>query len=231
MGYAVSVSAGLGRSGMSCDTDARNSLDSEAGFLESAGCVPSIAGRALGELPPQTQDALKRLRQRAIRLLARRDHSQKELGRKLASEPVPRRRRRGEGDVAPAGDHTDESPGLPPLTDRIAWVLADLAARGYLDDGRFATSLVRRESARHGVLLIERRLAETGISGADAEPFLAEARGREFESALALWKRRFGTPPSDLRERARQARYLANRGFSPEVVHRIVGRRGHLEED
>ncbi|MEZ5653607.1 MAG: regulatory protein RecX [Burkholderiaceae bacterium] len=178
-----------------------------------------------------TQQALKRLRQRAIRLLAQRDFSRAELARRLSSQPATRAAKScnatgvdpalGEAVALPAG----EEPTLPALADRVAWVIDDLSARGYLDDQRFAHALVRRESARHGVLLIERKLAEHGLDRDTAAAMLADARQGELARAYALWQRRFGAPPADLRERARQTRYLAQRGFSAEVVRRIVGGR------
>jgi regulatory protein len=61
---------------------------------------------------------------------------------------------------------------------------------------------------------------------------VAQARRRalenELESARAVWLKRFGKAPANLRERARQARFLAQRGFEPEVIGQVLG--GDLEE-
>ncbi|MEZ5661646.1 MAG: regulatory protein RecX [Burkholderiaceae bacterium] len=221
-----------------------------------------LQGRALGSLPLATQAALKQLRQRAIRLLARRDFSRAELARRLASPPAGRRRRRTDdaldSDVADSdaadsdaadsdaadSDAADSDaafappaaldsepladiaePPVPALAQCIEWVLDDLAVRGYLDDQRFARGLIRRESPRRGVLLLARKLAEHGLEGDDAANLLADARQRELARAHALWQRRFGATPADPRERMRQLRFLAQRGFSAEVVRKVVAGR------
>ena len=54
------------------------------------------------------------------------------------------------------------------------------------------------------------------------------ARENELDSARAVWLKRFGKPPASRRERARQARFLEQRGFDPEVIRQVLG--GDLEE-
>jgi regulatory protein len=44
----------------------------------------------------------------------------------------------------------------------------------------------------------------------------------ELVQATTLWRRRFGAPPADEREKARQARYLVARGYSMSVVLRML---------
>ena len=64
------------------------------------------------------------------------------------------------------------------------------------------------ELARHGLKL-------------SAQP-LQQLRESELERAIQLWRRRFGMPAQDLRERARQMRFLAGRGFSGEVIRQVL---------
>ncbi len=40
--------------------------------------------------------------------------------------------------------------------------------------------------------------------------------------AKAVWERRFGRPPADMAERAKQVRFMVARGFSRAVVSRII---------
>lgn len=40
--------------------------------------------------------------------------------------------------------------------------------------------------------------------------------------AKAVWERRFGRPPADMTERAKQVRFMVARGFSRAVVSRII---------
>jgi len=65
-------------------------------------------------------------------------------------------------------------------------------------------------------------LRAKGISKEAAASAAREARITEFERALEIWRRKFGARASDLKERARQARFLLARGFSTEVINRIL---------
>jgi regulatory protein len=47
-------------------------------------------------------------------------------------------------------------------------------------------------------------------------------RSSELDRARAVWQGRFGAVPADARERARQMRFLAGRGFSAEVIRSVV---------
>ena len=127
------------------------------------------------------------LHARALRLLARRDHSRLELERKL--EP-----------------HASDPTELDALLD-------DLQARGWLSEQRLVDELLRAAAGRYGARKVLEQLHDKGVS----PEVLAQARERasesEFESAMALWRKRFGEPPADLRERARQGRFLERRGF------------------
>jgi len=96
-----------------------------------------------------------------------------------------------------------------------------LEAHGYLSDARFVESRVHARVARHGMTRIKHELARHGLA---LEPAQAAAlRETEYERARAIWLRKFGQPGVDARERARQARFLAARGFAADVVRRVVG--------
>jgi regulatory protein len=73
---------------------------------------------------------------------------------------------------------------------------------------------------RYGNLRIRQELAQHGLS--PDEQTLQQLRESEFERARAVWQRKFGQVPSDAHERARQMRFLAQRGFSAEVVRRVL---------
>ena len=51
---------------------------------------------------------------------------------------------------------------------------------------------------------------------------LASLRGTEVERARDVWRRKFGMLPSDAAQRAKQARFLAARGFGGEVIRRVL---------
>jgi regulatory protein len=145
------------------------------------------------------------LLRRAIALLARRDYSRAEIERKL---------RRG---LLPSDDPR-----------RIAQVLDHLEALGLVSDAKLAVAFVRSRSARFGPSRLRHELELRGIDPGVIADALREAGGGELEAAHALWRGRFGTVTEDRRERARQARFLAARGFSLAVISRVVA---GLEED
>jgi len=96
-----------------------------------------------------------------------------------------------------------------------------LAANNYLSEARFVESRVNARSRKQGTLRIKLELSRHGLA---LEPEQAAAlRETEFARAQALWQRKFGELAPDARLRARQARFLASRGFAADVVRRIVG--------
>ena len=96
-----------------------------------------------------------------------------------------------------------------------------LVAHKYLSETRFVESRVNARSRKQGTLLIKLELSRHGLA---LEPEQAATlRETEFARAQALWQRKFGELAPDARLRARQARFLAARGFAADVVRRIVG--------
>ncbi|MCL6556600.1 MAG: recombination regulator RecX [Burkholderiales bacterium] len=136
------------------------------------------------------------LRQRALALLARREHSRAELRRKLAAH-APR--------------------------EELESLLDELSRRGWLSDARFAESLVRAKGARLGSLALAHTLRQRGVPEALVQSQLAALSASELERAREVWRRRFGSPPRDARERARQMRFLQGRGFPLGVIVRVLG--------
>jgi regulatory protein len=96
-----------------------------------------------------------------------------------------------------------------------------LTAHDYLSESRFVESRVHARSRKQGTLRIKLELSRHGLA---LEPEQATAlRETEFTRAQALWQRKFGELAPDARLRARQARFLAARGFAADVVRRVVG--------
>ena len=180
------------------------------------------------------------LKAQALALLARREHSRQELHAKLLAHARKQAQAAPAAGLAPAGEHgLTADPDAPAVWDereqasiwhaRIEAVLDELAVARYLSDERFAEARVHARAAGQGQARIRHELARHGVALPDE---LADAlRSTEFSRAQALWQRRFGTPAQDPRERARQMRFLAARGFSGDVVRKVVGGRDVLEED
>lgn len=136
------------------------------------------------------------LKGRALKYLSAREHSRVELARKLAPH---------------AEDPAD-----------IEAVLDDLQARGFLSEARYVASVVHRRAERFGTARIRQELLSKGTSADDMAEALTTLRGTELERANELWRRRFGQPPADAREAARQGRFLMARGFAGEVVRQVL---------
>lgn len=143
------------------------------------------------------------LKARALRWLSQREHTRVELERKLRRHALP-----DEAGAAPA-------PDLAPLLD-------ELEAKGYLSDARAAESMLGGRGQRYGTRRLKHDLQRKGVAPALVAETVERAQQTEWERALELWRRKFGTPAPDAAGRARQARFLASRGFPTEVILRIV---------
>lgn len=155
------------------------------------------------------------LQARALRWLAQREHSRGELRAKLlrvagaAGGPFGGRGGEGADDAGAAPDPAE----IDALLDR-------LQRQGVLSDERFVQSRLRLRSAQHGLRRLEAELSRHAVAlpAADRQRLLAT----ELPRAVDLWRRRFGGPAADPKLRARQMRFLAARGFSPEVIRKAA---------
>lgn len=148
------------------------------------------------------------LKARALKLLAQREHSRIELRRKLMPHAVA-------ACEATSTDATPETPG-PCLDKLLDW----LEARRYLSESRFIESRVNARAARFGQRRIQLELAQHGLA-LDSET-ASELKSTELQRARDLWQRRFGDLPADVGARAKQARFLAGRGFSGDTIRKVL---------
>ena len=136
------------------------------------------------------------LRSRALGLLARREHSRVELQRKLSP-------------------HTEDAQELIDLLD-------DFTRRGWLSDARFAEALVHDKQAKFGTSRLAYELRQRGVEESVIRDQLAELKDSELERARQVWQSKFGVLPEDAKARAKQMRFLQSRGFSFEVIGKIM---------
>ncbi len=136
------------------------------------------------------------LRSRAIKLLARREHTRAELANKLAAHGTQ---------------------------EEINAVIAELQACHLQSDTRFAESYVRSKAPRLGTLRLrynmltkglDRELVESHLAAVDMPDDLARAR--------SLWNRKFGAAPANTKEWTGQARFLQARGFASDTIRRLL---------
>jgi regulatory protein len=171
--------------------------------------------------------AARSLKARALQWLAQREQSRVELRRKLL--------RQLRADLASAGEPDDVSEARDEgATEQVDAVLDWLESNGYLSAERFVESRVHARAARYGNLRIRQELQQHQL-GLSSE--LAQTLGAsEVDRARAVRAKRFTELPRDAADRARQARFLSGRGFSPDAVraalrHTSAADRGDDEPD
>ncbi len=129
-------------------------------------------------------------------MLARREYSRPELERKLA--PLA------------------EDPG------EIVQLLDDFERRGWLSERRVVEQLVATRRRRYGTRRIAHELREKGVSEAAIAVAESELKESELDAARAVWIRKFGVVPANARDKARQMRFLQGRGFSLDIIRRLL---------
>jgi regulatory protein len=138
-------------------------------------------------------------------LLARREHGRVELSRKLLRRGAPQA--------------------------LIEAALERLAEEGLLSEVRYLESFVAsRARAGYGPQRIREELTQRGLARGDIDQALRESGIDWFTQLRETWQRKFsGCMPSDARERAQQGRFLAYRGYSMEMIGRLLSGRGEWD--
>jgi regulatory protein len=136
------------------------------------------------------------LRARALNLLARREHSRVELGHKLS----------------PHGE-----------ADEVDALLDQLEQENLLSNTRYAEALAHLRAGRHGSLRLKSDLHNKGVPDEVISNVMTDAREGDLAAARVVWGKKFGQPPANAAERAKQMRFLAGRGFPLDIVRRVIG--------
>ena len=136
------------------------------------------------------------LKGRALRLLSGREHSRSELEKRLQQyEEVP-------GDLARALD--------------------ELQAKGFISEQRVIESVINRRSAKLGSARIRQELQSKGLDKDAVIDAVASLQATELDRARDLWRRKFGEVATDAKERGKQMRFFASRGFSGDVIRKVM---------
>jgi regulatory protein len=101
-------------------------------------------------------------------------------------------------------------------------LLDDLTARGWLSDARAATQWVHAKRSRFGTQRITHELRQKGIDEDLISAALPALKESELDAAHNVWQRKFGTLPQEAKEKARQMRFMQSRGFSMEVIFKVL---------
>ncbi|MES2500648.1 MAG: recombination regulator RecX [Pseudomonadota bacterium] len=150
----------------------------------------------------------KSLRQRALEYLGKREYSYKELERKLK----------------PYLDENDDA-------ESITAILEDFKTRGWLSDKRFTEQMVHARRAKFGSSKIVHELREKGVDSALIEAAVEQLKETELNSAIEIWRKKYKQAPADRNEWAKQARFLQSRGFSFDVIKKVMNNPQENDDD
>jgi regulatory protein len=143
------------------------------------GTALAATGMPKKTVDPKTQ---------ALKLLARREHSARELKRKLAARGI------ADDEAAAAVEHA--------------------IAENWQSDARYAGMLLRtRVAGGYGPVRIEAELEVAGVPADQVRAAFDEAAVDWRALAIEVHAKKFGRPPKTSAERAKQYRYLQGRGF------------------
>lgn len=157
--------------------------------------------------PSSRRSGYARLLDRAIRILAMRDHSEQELRRKLAA-PVMSKNGPEALDVTPEE-----------LEQVVAWCIENR----YLDDNRFVGQFIASRSRKgYGPARIRQELSQKGIARQAMEQAMRECDIDWVSLARAQAQRKYGEPlPSAFAEKVKIQRFLLYRGYLMEDIQEI----------
>ncbi len=139
------------------------------------------------------------IRRAAMDLLARREHSFQELDQKLSRR-------------------------FPDQSEQIAGALGKLQAQGLQSDERMAEAFIRARMNRgQGPIKISAELRIRGLADQIISQALDEAGVDWFAQARQVCERKFGVlEPRDLKDKAKRARFLQQRGFSFDQIGTLL---------
>jgi regulatory protein len=154
------------------------------------------AGRSSAAPGVARKQPQRTLKSRALGYLSRREYSRAELSRKL----VP---------------FADEADSLEALLDA-------LEREGWLSNERFVESVLHRRAGRMGASRIVNELKRHDVGDALISETADKLAQTEMARARAIWSKKYGSLPQSPAERAKQARFLAARGFSSGMIVKIL---------
>ncbi|MDV6342814.1 recombination regulator RecX [Nitrosomonas sp. Is24] len=137
---------------------------------------------------------------RALRYLARREYSRRELEQKLSA------------------------PGDSGETEKLTEVLDKLEQQGFLSERRMVEQVARTRRSRFGSQRIVHELKTKGIDSHLIDGILPSLKETELEAALNIWRKKYDHPPGTREERGKQIRFMMNRGFSMETIQQVLAK-------
>lgn len=139
------------------------------------------------------------LKNKALYFLARREYGYKELYNRLSK-------------------YTDN-------LDQVKQIVDDLVVQGYLSEERFVKSYLNSKSSKFGPRKIRYDLLQKQVDEALVSQAIRTLYPDEYTAAYQVWLRKYGAYPVNHTEQAKQIRFLLSRGFSYDVVMKIVNQK------
>ncbi len=136
------------------------------------------------------------LKGRALRLLSGREHSRAELEKRL--------------------QQYEEAPG------DLVKALDELEAKGFISEQRVIESVINRRQAKLGSARIRQELQSKGLDKEAVIDAVTSLKATELDRARDIWNRKFGEVATDAKARGQQMRFFASRGFSGDVIRKVM---------
>lgn len=140
------------------------------------------------------------LKARALAYLARREYSRLELEKKLRRYV----------------ENTAENEAL------LQQLLDQLQIQKFLSAERYAESLIHRKAGRLGAQRILAEMKQQGLDENLLDASAAVLKQTELERATAVWQKRYGEAPKSWQEKSKQAAFLQRRGFSMDIIRKVL---------
>ncbi|SHE23065.1 regulatory protein RecX [methanotrophic endosymbiont of Bathymodiolus puteoserpentis (Logatchev)] len=144
-------------------------------------------------------DKFKAIKEACLQYLVRREHSQKELLRKVSEKGFAR--------------------------PDIDLVISELAEQGLQSDARFAESYARSRVHRgFGPLRIKTELQQRGVGDCYFDMAVEDIAGSWQALLMQVYEKKYGASSStiDIKELLKRSRFLQQRGFSTEMIRELL---------
>lgn len=106
--------------------------------------------------------------------------------------------------------------------DEIKVVLKDLQDKGWLSEERYINNYLENKSNKYGIAKVKYDLiCKTGNYDL-VEQIIRETDIDEYQNAYKLWHKKFGKIATDFLSSQKQIRFLYNKGFSMDIIKKIV---------
>lgn len=140
------------------------------------------------------EGATSQIKESCLRLLARREHSQKELLNKLLVKGLAK--------------------------DEILAVIEDLALQGWQSDSRYAESYARHRIQKgYGPIAVAYELRQNGVDAVNLEEIVQKIAGSWLDLLVRVYTKKYGHDLlMDRDEWAKRSRFLIQRGFSGAMI-------------